>query len=417
MGSTANPCRFLVFLLDGAADWPCEEFGGATPLEAAETPVLDRLAREGSAGTLKTIPNGCAAGSEVANLCILSYDPRTANPGRGVLEAAAMGVELPAEAVALRANLITIEDGAIVDHSAGHITSEEACEIIESLGRLQHQLLRTGTVRLYPGVSYRHLLVLAAGSPAVACTPPHDVLGQPHAEHLPRAENAAGEETAAILRDLIAASQEILPEHAVNQRRLRAGKRPANSLWPWAPGRSPQIDSFTDRFGLRGAVISAVDLVRGLGRLAGMSVIEVPGATGLPETNYEGKAAAAVNALTEHDFVYVHVEGTDEAGHAGDPALKRTAVQYCDQRLVGHAITVLEQQGLLARTRIAVLPDHFTPCAIRTHDPTPVPFLLWGPGVKPDTTEAFTEKACLRGSLGLREGTDFISLLLNPGNG
>ncbi len=400
--------KFLVFVLDGMADRPCGELGGRTPLEAAPTPVMDRLAREGAVGLLKTIPDGCAPGSEVANLAIFSYDPRTSNPGRGVLEAASMGIALGPRTMAMRANLVALDGGRMADHSAGHITSEEARELIDAL----NAHLATADVRLHPGVSYRHLLTIEGGSAALACTPPHDILGKEFAPHLPRAAAREGEATCALLLRLIAASQPILRDHPVNARRRAAGKAPAASLWPWSPGTAPRIPSFTERFGVRGAVISAVDLIRGIGVLAGMRVIEVPGATGLPETDYEGKAEAAVAALAELDLAYVHIEGTDEAGHMGDPALKARAIEYCDRRLIGHALALLETCGLRARTRIAVLPDHFTPCALRTHDPAPVPFLIWGAGTAPAGTEVFSEAAAREGSLGLREGVDLMQLLL-----
>jgi len=400
--------KFLLFVLDGMADRPCPELGGRTPLEAAPTPVMDRLAREGAVGLLRTIPEGCAPGSEVANLAILAYDPRVINPGRGVLEAASMGIALGPRTLALRANLVTLEDGRMADHSAGHIASEEARELIEAL----NARLATAETRLHPGVSYRHLLTIEGGSAALACTPPHDILGREFAPHLPRATAPEGEAACALLLRLMAASQPILRDHPVNARRRGAGKPPAASIWPWSPGTAPRIPSLSERFGVRGAVISAVDLIRGIGVLAGMRVIAVPGATGMPDTDYEGKADAAVAALDESDLVYVHVEGTDEAGHMGDPAVKARAIEWCDRRLIGRALALLAARGLIARTRIAVLPDHFTPCALRTHDPAPVPFLIWGAGTAPAGTAAFNETAAREGSLGLREGIDFMGLLL-----
>ncbi len=400
--------KYIVFLLDGMADRPCPALDGRTPLAAAPTPVMDRLAREGAVGLLKTIPDGCSPGSEVANLAVLSYDPRTSNPGRGVLEAASMGVPLDPRTMAMRANLVTIDGTRITDHSSGHVTSEEARELIEAL----NAALASAGVRLHPGVSYRHLLTIEGGSAALTCTPPHDILDREYAQYLPRANAPEAEPTRALLQRLIDASQPILRDHPVNARRRAAGKAQALSLWPWSPGTTPSIAKFHDLYGVRGAVISPVDLVRGIGALAGMHVIEVPGATGLPETNYEGKAEAAVAALQELDFVYVHIEGTDEAGHMGDPVLKMRAIEYCDRRLIRYALALLEARGLLAKTRVAVLPDHYTPCEIRTHDPTPVPFLIWGAGVARGGTEVFTEDAARDGALGLRDGPEFMPLFL-----
>jgi len=404
--------RFLLFLLDGAADRPCPELGGKTPLEAASKPVIDRLAREGALGLLKTVPDSCPPGSEAANLAIFSYDPRSSNPGRGVLEAASMGIDLRVDEVAFRVNLITIEGDRITDHSSGHITSAESREIIEFLNRELRTRPLFKSIVLYPGVSYRHLLVVRGGSTRVACTPPHDILEKGWSEYLPRAQSPAAEETAALLRELVVASQALLADHPVNSRRREKGFRPAASLWPWAGGRPPSLPSFRERFGLTGAVISAVDLVKGIGRIAGLDVVDVPGATGLPDTNYEGKAEYAVEALRDHDLLYVHVEGPDEAGHAGDPELKTRALEYCDRRLVGHALEKLEERKLLPSTRIAILPDHFTPCATRTHDSTPVPFLIHGPGVESDETTVFSEAEAEKGRFGLLEGTDFMKLFV-----
>ncbi len=399
--------KYLIFVLDGMADLPCPELGGKTPLEAADTPQLDRLAREGACGLLQTVPERCAPGSEVANLSILSYDPETKNPGRGVLEAASMGLELDPDSITMRTNLVSMENGTITDHSAGHISSEEAAQLIEAL----NDTLDVTGIMLYPGVSYRHILTIKGGSERVECTPPHDILTQLYEPHLPRALDQEGGETAALLCKVILRSQELLKNRPVNLARRQAGKRTADSLWPWSPGRKPSIAPIHHRFGLTGAVISAVDLIKGIGKLAGLEVLTVPGATGLPETNYEGKAEAAADALDLHDFVYVHVEGPDEAGHAGDPELKRRAIAWSSQRLIGRALDLLTERGLRNRTTIAVLPDHFTPCELRTHDRMPVPYLISGGAVRPDHVTAFSEKNAAGGALGLSKGTEFLGRL------
>jgi len=403
--------RYLVFLLDGASDRPCPQLGGKTPLEAAQTPTFDHLARRGAQGLLETVPPECHPGSEVANLSILGYDPRTANPGRGVLEAASMGIRLHPNGVVFRVNLITVEVDLITDHSADHITSEEARVLLEYLEPGLQEALHEPGLRLHPGVSYRHVLTLEHGSSEVDCTPPHDILGRPWRDHLPRPRKPEAEETAQLLRLLIEYSQSLLAGHPVNKERRAAGLRPATSLWPWAPGKQPSLVPFARLHRMKGAVISAVDLIKGIGRLIGMTVIEVPGATGQPETNYEGKAEAAVQALKDHRFVYVHVEGVDEAGHTGDPDLKLRTIEYCDRRLVGRALSLLETEGASFKVRIAVLPDHATPCEIRTHDRSPVPLLLWGEGIEADRTSRFTEREAAGGRLGLRPGTDFLKLL------
>lgn len=405
MSETAK--KFLIILLDGSADWPCPQLGGKTPLENADAEVLHRLAAQGALGRLATIPAECKPGSEVANLCILSYDPRTCDPGRGVLEAASMGIPLRDDTLAMRANLVSFEGDLMLDHSAGHISSEEAAALLATL----NEALGTDAIQLHPGVSYRHVLTFRGGSDQVACTPPHDILGQPYGAHLPEPATSEGGGTADKLQALMTASQNILRDHPVNKARLASGKNQADSLWFWSPGKTPAITSFKGKFGLKAAVISAVDLVKGIGRLAGMTVIDVPGATGLADTNYEGKCDAAVKALEDHDLVYVHLEGPDEAGHAGDPDLKTRAIQWASSRLIGNALDQLQRRGLLAATRVAVLPDHYTPCEIRTHHGAPVPFLIAGPGVKADAAARFTEAESDRGRLGLKNGVDFISLL------
>jgi len=397
--------KHIILVPDGAADRPLDELGGKTVLEVAHTPHLDRLAAEARCGLFQSIPEGYTPGSEIANLVILGYDPAVCYQGRGVLEAAAMGVVLGDDDVALRCNLICIEDGRIKNHSAGHISSGEAAVLIQYL----NERLGSAQVVFHPGVSYRHLLVLTGGfSPDVDCKPPHDVVGQPVEYLLPAAVRAAGEETAKLLRHLIAESRKILPSHPVNRARQAAGKDPANSIWPWSAGRKPAMETFQERYGVKGAVISAVDLVRGIGRLAGFDVIRVEGATGLYDTNYEGKADACLDALADHDLIYLHVEAPDEAGHEGDVRLKVRCVEDFDRRLVGRLLRRVD----LSETVIAVLPDHATPAHLRTHTAEPVPFLIRRPGQPPDSVEAFTEQSCARGSFGILAKDAFIRAVL-----
>ena len=321
--------KYLIFLGDGMADYPLPELDGKTPLQVARKPVIDRLARLGRNGTFVTVEPDMPPGSEVANLSVLGYDPKRYYQGRGVIEAASLGVRLEPEDVALRCNLLCIRDGRIKNHSAGHISTEEARLLIEELNRQ----LATPEIRFYPGFTYRHLCVLKNGSPELECFPPHDHVGEEALALLPRAKSPAGEDTARTLRELILKSWEILPGQAVNLNRTLQGKDPANSIWFWSPGRKPQMPTYQELYGLKGAVIAAVDLIKGLGVYAGFDVIEVPGATGLLDTNYEGKADAALGALADHDFVFVHLEAPDEAGHSRDVRQKIEAIERFDARL------------------------------------------------------------------------------------
>jgi 2,3-bisphosphoglycerate-independent phosphoglycerate mutase len=323
--------KYLIILGDGMADEPIGELGNKTPLEAAVKPSMDRLAALGRCGRLDTIPKGMHPGSEIANLSVLGYDVPAVFEGRGVLEAASMGVELEPGDLALRCNLICLEENRIKNHSAGHISSGEAAEIIAFLA----MKMGNDRIRFYPGVSYRHLLVIKGGHKGLACTPPHDVMGTPFREVMvhPLVEEASS--TASLLNYLIVRSRYLLEEHPVNLKRVAEGKDPASCIWPWSPGYRPQMPTLSALYGIGpSAVISAVDLIQGIGVYAGMKVIRVEGATGLYDTNYEGKAEAALEALREHDLVYVHVEASDEAGHEGNPRLKTRTIEYLDQRLL-----------------------------------------------------------------------------------
>ena len=395
--------KYIIVLGDGMADEPIDLLGGKTPLEAAETPIMDTLAREGRCGMLKTVPEGMHPGSEVANMAVLGYDVARLFEGRGVLEAASMGIDVPEGYMAMRCNLINITDGRIKNHSAGHISTEEATELIGFL----NEKLGDDRVKFYPGVSYRHLLLIKEGDKRISCTPPHDVPGTLAADVMINADCEEAQSTADLINSLIRKSQEILEEHPINKKRKQEGKDTANSIWPWSPGYRPAMRRVTETYPVKnGAVISAVDLIFGIGVYAGLKPIHVDGATGLYDTNYEGKAAAAIEALQNGtDFVFLHVEASDEAGHEGDALLKKRTIEYLDNRIlkpIVEAASTLEEPLC-----IAVLPDHPTPCRIKTHTSDPVPFLIYKPGMSPDSVELFTEKNAADGYYGTVDGKDF----------
>lgn len=389
------------------ADEPIEALGGKTPLQYADTPYMDRLAALGTTGRLKTVADGFHPGSEVANMSVLGYDLPKVYEGRGVLEAASMGVDLQPGEMAMRCNLVCVEGDILKNHSSGHISTSEADELI----RFLNEQLGSDRVRFHTGVSYRHLLVVKGGDKRLDCTPPHDVPLQPFRPLLVKPEAEAAQETADLLNHLILRSQEILGDHPINRKRIAEGKDPANSIWPWSPGYRPAMQTLQQMYGIRkGSVISAVDLIRGIGVYAGLDVIQVEGATGLYDTNYEGKAQAALEALRTDDFVYLHIEASDEAGHEGDIALKVKTIENLDKRAVGPIYEALQTWD--EPVAIAVLPDHPTPCAIRTHTDTPVPFLLYKPGQAPDEVTAFDEFTVRKGKYGLLEKDEFIKQLI-----
>ena len=399
--------KHIIILGDGMADEPIESLGGLTPLQYAKTPYMDELARQGVTGRMKTVADGFHPGSEVANMAVLGYDLPIVYEGRGVLEAASIGVELQPGDMAMRCNLICVEEEILKNHSAGHITTEEADELIHSL----NEQLGSEQVHFYTGVSYRHLLVIKGGDKRVACTPPHDVPLHPFRPLLVKAEVPEAQATADLLNELILRSQELLKNHPVNLRRQAEGKDMANSIWPWSPGYRPAMRTMKEMYGIeRGAVISAVDLIRGIGVYAGLKVLHVEGATGLYDTNYEGKAQAALEALKENDFVYLHIEASDEAGHEGDVALKVKTIENLDRRAVGPIYEAVKQWK--EPVAIAVLPDHPTPCAVRTHTNQPVPFLIWKPGETPDGVTRFDEFAVAEGKYGVLEKDQFIKEFL-----
>jgi 2,3-bisphosphoglycerate-independent phosphoglycerate mutase len=394
--------KYAVLIGDGMADYPIDKLGGRTILQAARTPAMDSIAARGKTGLAKTVPDGFPPGSDVANMSILGYDPAAYYSGRAPLEAASMGVALAADDVAFRCNLITIENGKIKDYSAGHISSDEAEILIETLD----SELRTEKVRFYPGISYRHLIVAANNFGAeTECTPPHDITGERKDSYLPRGKDGD------FFSGLIEASTVVLGLHPVNLKRVQEGKNPANSIWVWGQGYAPKFTSFQELYRKKGAIISAVDLLKGIGIYAGLDVIEVPGATGYLDTNYEGKASAAIEALKTRDLVFVHVEAPDEAGHEGSIEKKLKAVEDFDSRIVApilkHAETSDEPFTIL------VLPDHPTPISIKTHTKDPIPFAVYRTD-KPDkdSVKTFDEESVKNGSMGLVKASDLIGMIV-----
>lgn len=400
--------KYIIILGDGMADEPIGSLGGRTPLQAACKPSIDRVAALGRSGMFATVPAGFAPGSEIANLSVLGYDLPKVFEGRGSLEAASMGVRIEDGEMAMRCNLLTIEQGRIKNHSAGHITSEEAAELIVFL----QKELGGGDANFFPGVSYRHLLKLKGGDKRIATTPPHDVPGTPYRDVLVRALVPEAEATAVRINELVERSQELLKDHPVNRARVAAGKEPANSIWPWSPGYRPRMETLMQRYGIRdGVVISAVDLIKGIGVYAGLKPVDVEGATGLYTTNYEGKARAALDALRTHDFVFLHIEASDEAGHEGDAELKVRTIEYLDSRVVK---TILDEiSGWDEPVSMAILPDHPTPCALRTHTAKPVPFTIYRTGVSGDGVQRFDERSAQEGSYGNLSGDEFMNLFID----
>ncbi len=399
--------KYLIILGDGMSDEPLKDYGNKTPLQLANKPNIDWLTKNGRSGLLTTIPATMHPGSEVANLAVLGYDVEKVFEGRGVLEAASMGVELKPDDLCLRCNLITIEDETIKNHSGGHITTKESTGLIHFL----NEKMGTENIKFYPGVTYRHILVIKNGNKQLDCTPPHDVLDRLFRDVLIKAETSEAEKTATLLNDLIFKSQELLEKHPINKKRKAEGKKLANSIWPWSPGYKPTMPTLEEMFGIKkSAVISAVDLIHGIGVYAGMEVIHVEGATGLYDTNYEGKAEAAVDALKTNDFVYLHIEASDEAGHEGDVELKIKTIEYLDQRIVKYILEEIKEFD--EPVSIAILPDHPTPCAIRTHTYDPVPVSIYSPIKEPDNVEVYDEFSVRGGSLGLLKGDEFMKMFL-----
>lgn len=395
----------IIILGDGMADWPVKSLGEQTLLQYAKTPYMDQLAKMGRNGRLITVADGFHPGSEVANMSVMGYDLKKVYEGRGPLEAASIGIELLPGEMAMRCNLICVDGDILKNHSSGHISTEEADILIAYL----QENLGTDRVHFYTGVQYRHLLVIEGGDKRLDCTPPHDVplkLFRPLMVK-PMVEEAA--DTAKLINELILQSQELLKNHPINIRRIAEGKDPANSIWPWSPGYRPQMSPLTATYPAinKGAVISAVDLINGLGHYAGLRRIDVEGATGLFDTNYENKVAAALEALQTDDFVYLHVEASDEAGHEGDVSLKLMTIENLDKRVVGPIYEAVKAWD--EPVSIAILPDHPTPCELRTHTSEPVPFVIWYPGIIPDSVQSFDEIAACEGDYGLMKENEFMN--------
>ncbi len=364
--------KYIVLVADGMADYPVEELGGRTPLEAAKTPNMDFIAHHGRLGRIKTIPDKMAPGSDVANITIMGYDVRQFYTGRGPLEAANLGIDLGENDIAFRCNLITALENTLVDYSAGHINSKEAGILINFI----NNNLGTEEIKFYPGVSYRHMMVVKNGAKDslqdLECVPPHDITGKNFLNSLPKGKNAGA------LIKLMTDSRKLLDGHDINHVRIDLKENPANMIWLWGQGKKPNMPKFSDKYGINGSIISAVDLIKGLGKIIGLEVINVPGATGYYDTNYEGKARAALKALKEKDFVFLHVEAPDEAGHNGNLREKITAIERFDQFVVG---TILEAFNRKKNFRVLILPDHATPVSLRTHTADNVCFGMFGQGV------------------------------------
>lgn len=393
--------KYLVLVPDGCADYALPELDGRTPMQAAKTPHMDRLAAEGCGGLVQMIPESRPAGSDVGNLEIFGYDTRQYYTGRAPLEAAAMGLPFRDDDVAWRCNTITRDGDTLVDYSAGHITTDESAPIIEAVGLA----LGTDDVRFFPGVGYRHIVLISGGPEALTSYPPHDIMGQSIEAHLPAGEGEA------LIRDLMVRAEPVLSEHEINRRRRAEGHAAANAIWLWGSGRPLTVPTIGERYGLRAGVISAVDLVRGIGRCAGYEQIDVPGITGFTDTNYEGKADQALAALREGmDLVYVHVEAPDECGHNGDPEAKVQSLEDFDARVVGRILQGLKELG--EPCRLLMTPDHRTPIPLRTHSREPVPFVLWGEGVADDDLTAYDEISAEAGSLHLDHGHELMTRLL-----
>lgn len=401
--------KHLIILGDGMADWAVPSLGNKTLLQYADTPYMDRLAKMGKTGMLKTVADGFHPGSEVANMSVMGYDLPTVYEGRGVLEAASIGVDLQPDDMAMRCNLVCVEGELLKNHSAGHISTEDADVLIKYL----EEKLGSDKVHFYTGVQYRHLLVIKGGDKHVACVPPHDVPLKPFRPNLVKALRPEAEETAALLNDLIMKSQELLANHPLNLKRVAEGKDPANSIWPWSPGYRPKMEPLSDKYPSikKGSVITAVDLIRGIGHYAGLRCIDVEGATGLYNTNYEGKSQAAIEALKTDDFVYLHIEASDEAGHEGDVPLKLKTIEYLDRRAVGPIYEAVKDWD--EPVAIAILPDHPTPCELRTHTAEPIPFLIYYPGIEPDNVSTYDEVACQKGEYGLLDKDEFMNLFMD----
>jgi 2,3-bisphosphoglycerate-independent phosphoglycerate mutase len=397
---TAQPkTKYILLVPDGMADRPLDELGGRTPMQVARKPNMDRLAAEGRVGAVHTIPDGMDPGSDVAAMSLMGYDPREYYTGRGPIEAVSMHIPLDPNDVAYRCNLVSSDGETMIDYSGGHVSTEEARELMT----LVNEKLHTRTISFYPGVSYRHIMLWRDGEWDVKTTPPHNITGRPIKDYLPVGD---GDQ---LLRGLVYDSIDLLNDHPINRRRREEGKSPANMIWPWGQGRALSLPNFLAKTGLTGAVVAAVDLVKGLGRAVGLKVMDVPGATGYLDTNFEGKAQHALEALKERDFVFIHVEAPDEAGHIGDIDKKIEAIENVDARLLG---TLLDGLKEVEQFRILIVPDHVTPISIKTHAEDPVPFAIYSSFEPAGTNLPFDERAIEDTKLVVEEGFRLIDLLL-----
>jgi 2,3-bisphosphoglycerate-independent phosphoglycerate mutase len=391
--------KYIVLVPDGVADEPVKILGGKTPLEAARTPHMDFLAKNGFSGLVQTIPDGMNPGSDVGNLSLMGYNPRGVLSGRAPLEAANLGIELKDGEIAFRCNLVNVQQEKMIDYSAGHISIEEADLIMKDVT----EKLNNDHLTYYTGKSYRHICVIKTASVKklqdVACTPPHNILDQNIAGHLPKGEMAN------IILDQMERSKGILKDHPVNLARIKAGKLPATMTWFWGQGERPKLQSYQERFGVSGSVISAVDLVNGIGRIVGLKIISVPGVTGYLDTNFRGKADYALESLKDNDFVFVHVEATDETGHNGDAKAKIEAVERFDTDVVGPVLAWSKGRD---DVRILVSPDHPTPVERRTHTDAPVPFVMYGKGIEPNRLDGYNEALAIKAGLKFASGEKMI---------
>lgn len=408
--------KHIIILGDGMADHPVERLGGKTLLQYAHTPYMDMLAKNGRTGRLITIPKGFQPGSEVANTAILGYDLNKVYEGRGPLEAASIGYDMAPDDMAMRCNIIPLADGRIKNHHGGHLTTEESDVLIKYLD----EKLGNKDIKFITGIQYRHLLIIKNGNKHIVCAPPHDhpeeewrpllVKPEPGWEDRRDGNRMTASQTAGLINGLILKSQELLEQHPFNKARAEQSKDMANSIWPWSGGYRPRMNTLQQMYPQikEGDVISAVDLIRGIGKYAGLNRVMVEGMTGLADTNYENKAQAAIDMLRKHDFVYLHIEASDEAGHDGDLALKLKTIENLDSRIVRpiyEEVSTWKDNPVC----IAILPDHPTPVELRTHVDEPVPFIIWYPGITPDRVETYDEVSCVSGSYGMLRLEEFMN--------
>jgi len=398
--------KYIVLVADGMADYPIKELGERTPLESARTPNMDFLARYGSLGRVKTIPDKMSSGSDVAIMSILGYDPLVYYSGRGPLEAVNLGIDLGPHEVAFRCNFVTVNKDILIDYSAGHITSKEASVLIDYLNKK----LGSDKIRFYAGVSYRNIMVIDGdyfkNVDKLNCKAPHDIMGMNINKNFPKGESCE------VIIDLMKKSQSLLETHEINMVRIDLKENPANMIWLWGQGKKPNLPTFLEKYGLTGSVISAVDLIKGLGKILGLEVINVPGATGYYDTDYKGKAESALDSLKDKDFVFLHVEATDEAGHNGDLREKIIAIERFDQLVVG---TILKAFKRKKNFRIMILPDHATPLSLRTHTKDDVPFLVYGKDIEAKGFKGYNEKEAEKSEIYFKEGYKLMDAFIKGG--